>query len=111
MPEPSTKTPRVSSFENPAEFIRERREALLSMDEATIRAYAQKYGGKMPADPAVFWAGVHKARTALKDLPMNARHQSACWLRSKGMRPENEPDDPIYDPLLPPPGKESEARR
>lgn len=62
-------------------MIQERDAALLSLDEARIRAYFRKYNGvPMPRDPEIFWRSVHKARTALRSLPMEARSISKRWL-------------------------------
>jgi len=45
-----------------AEMVKDRDEALLSLDEKKIRAYAAKYGVTMPTGWHSFWGGVHKAR-------------------------------------------------
>jgi hypothetical protein len=68
------------------EYVRLRREALLSMDEAKIRRFmTENSGGIVPEDPSVFWIAVHKARTAAHDLPEAERLRSHQWLTSKGM--------------------------
>jgi hypothetical protein len=62
-------------------FKRDRREALLSLDKATIMAFMRKYGEPAQASSEeVFWAGVHKARTALPELPLQDRLVSKAWL-------------------------------
>lgn len=68
------------------QFIKERREALLGMDKDAILAYAQKWGLKnIPTDnDEVFWAAIHKARTALTDLPIEDRRKSKTWLTEHG---------------------------
>lgn len=72
------------------EFVRvmvaDRDEALGSLDEAKIRAYAAKYGeaASMSDDPLVFWGGVHFARTNIRTLPMEQRTLSKRWLRDHG---------------------------
>lgn len=66
-------------------FLAEREQALLSMDEQTIRAYFRKYNGDAgPPDAETFWRGIHKARTALGSLPMEARQESKRWLLARG---------------------------
>lgn len=67
------------------EFLADRHEAFLSLDEAVIRAYATKYGATLPTDPDVFWVAVHKARTALTSLPMAERSKSKAWLLERGL--------------------------
>jgi hypothetical protein len=64
-----------------AEFLRDRDEALRSLDEAKIRAYAKKYDceAEMPSHPLVFWAAVHKARLQLL-LTAEERRVSEQWL-------------------------------
>jgi hypothetical protein len=67
-----------------SQFLKERTEALLSMDRYKIVAYYKKYGGIVPKSEEVFWAGVHQARTALKDLPNSERIASEKWLQERG---------------------------
>lgn len=79
-----------------ATFLAEREQALLSLDEPTIRAYLQKYNGNAgPENPEVFWRGVHKARTALKSLPMEARSESKRWLLAHQSKPADDGEVPI----------------
>ena len=67
------------------QFLKDRSEALLSMDKHKIVAYYEKYGGIVAKSEVVFWAGVHKARTALKDLPKMERMASEKWLQDRGI--------------------------
>jgi hypothetical protein len=55
------------------QFVAERDSALLSLDEATIRAHMAKWNIRTPADPEMFWTGIHEARTACVNLPRDAR--------------------------------------
>lgn len=66
------------------EFLKERNAALLSLDEAQIRAYSFKCGAPLPSNPISFWAAVHKARTGIKTLPREARVLSHQWLKKHG---------------------------
>ena len=75
------------------EFLRDRREALLSLDLVKIIAYAEKYtvpglaesAALAEADPdGGFWVIVHKARTGARDLPAWAQETSRLWLRQRG---------------------------
>jgi hypothetical protein len=78
------------------QLLRARDAALLSMDERRIRAYFQKYNGNPgPADPETFWRGVHKARTALKTLPMEERTKSKRWLIEHGSEPMDDGEVPV----------------
>jgi hypothetical protein len=72
---------------NFAEFIRERNEALASLDEARIRAYARKYNSWVPDHPETFWRAVHKAITAIPELPLELRRKSKAWLEARGSQP------------------------
>jgi hypothetical protein len=74
-------------------FKRDRREALLSLDKAKIMAYLRKYGeDPRPSSDEVFWAGIHKARTALPELPVEARLASKAWLEAHGSKSEDDGD-------------------
>lgn len=73
-------------------ILKERKQALLSMDEKEIRAYAKKWGANLPDDAETFWAAVHKARTAAEDLPMAERAASKRWLHVKGFNSFDEGD-------------------
>lgn len=76
-------------------FLADRRKALLSLNKATIYAYLRKYGeDPRPSSDEVFWTGIHKARTAAKDLPMQARSDSKYWLALRGMQSLDDGDVP-----------------
>jgi hypothetical protein len=63
-----------------AAFLKERREMLLSLDVATCRAYARKWGGTIPTlDGTVLWS-MHMARTAAQAIPAIERKKSQYWL-------------------------------
>lgn len=66
------------------EFARERDAAFLSLDRAQIEAFAAKYGIALSRHDEVFWASVHKGRTAAKHLPTEARAESKRWLLERG---------------------------
>jgi hypothetical protein len=68
-----------------ARFKLEQKEALLSFDEAKIRAFTFKWNGtKGPIHPEAFWRGVHKAITAMTTLPLEVRQRSKAWLDAHG---------------------------
>lgn len=67
------------------EFIKERNEALLSLDKDKIMEYGKKYNVKFPKDEKIFWAGVHKAICNLYRIPSNCvseeQYKKSCeWL-------------------------------
>jgi hypothetical protein len=76
-----------------AVFVRERDEALASLDEKTIRAMCLKWGsGELPPDPERFWGTVHKAITAFKTLPIDFRRRSKAWLEERGFSSNDDGD-------------------
>lgn len=80
---------------NTQQFLKDRREALLSMDKEKLLAYAKKYEVKsIPSDDEIFWIGIHKARTACVDLPMEERSKSKQWLTNLGFRSLDDGDVP-----------------
>ena len=82
------------------EFLADRQQALLSMDEPTLRAYARKYDIHLPFDDS-FWTIVHKSRTGDTTLPMFERAASKQWLFAHGSSPLDDGDvfPPVNDPF------------
>ena len=72
-------------------FVKERNEALLTMDEKKLRNYIKKYSVHMPAKKIVFWAAIHKARLTVKEIPEAEKEISRQWLRENGFRAEYIP--------------------
>lgn len=73
---------------NMQKFIRERNEALLSLDEQKIRAYMKKYGVYFgPKNETVWWAGVHKAILGISSITPEQRERSEKWLIEHGFHP------------------------
>ena len=88
------------------QFVKDRREALLSFNEQTVRGYFLKYEGTPgPIDARVLWTAVHKAITACTDLPMEARSKSKKWLVNRGYSPADDGDVPMPTNLEIPPDK------
>ena len=54
------------------------------LDERIIREHSRKWSVRTPDDPKVFWISVHKARTACRALPREARLLSKQWLSDRG---------------------------
>lgn len=71
-----------------AKFVRERNEALLSLDREKIERFAKKYGVAMPSSDEAFWRGVHKAICNITNIPFEVRQKSADWLFEHGSTPE-----------------------
>lgn len=68
------------------QFVAERDHAFLSMDETTIRAHCRKWHIHTPDNPVAFWAGIHKARTAITSFPREVRLLSKKWLTARGLQ-------------------------
>jgi hypothetical protein len=80
------------------EFLLERKAALLSMDEATIRSFFKKWNHyDMSDNISIFWMSVHKARTADKSLPMFERAASKHWLNQRSL--ESMDDGDVLPPI------------
>lgn len=71
-----------------AQFVRDRDEALLSLDREKIERFAKKYGVQMPTSEEAFWRGVHKAICNITSVPFEVRQKSADWLFEHGSTPE-----------------------
>jgi len=69
-------------------FVKERNDALLSLDKKQILDYMKKYSiKKIPSEDIVFWAGVHKARIEVTDFSEDVKNQSRKWLSDNGFKP------------------------
>lgn len=67
-----------------SEFLKERDEALASLDLEKVRLYMARNGVPPVSDDAQLLLCVHKARTALKRLPLAMRQESKAWLTERG---------------------------
>ena len=63
-----------------SQIVKERDEAILSLNKEKIMSYMNKYGVKMPSNELVFWAGVHKAVLRIDSATKEQREKSAKWL-------------------------------
>lgn len=75
------------------DFVKERNEALLSLEKEKIIKYMDKYNIKYPEDEETFWAGVHKSICNLFLVPSNnitleQFDRSYNWLEKNGYSPE-----------------------
>ncbi len=68
------------------EFIKQRNEALLSLDKEKILAVSKASGPSVlpPEDEKVFWAGVHYARLGVVDFSEEVKQESRAWLKNNG---------------------------
>lgn len=73
-------------FKKPSisDFVKERNEALFSLDKKKIKCYAKKHQVVLPENELIFWAGVHKAIIAIESAPIDLKEQSAKWLIENG---------------------------
>ncbi len=72
-----------------AAFVRERDEALRSLDRERIEAYMEKYHANFrPSSDLVFWAAVHKARLGITGFTPQEKAFSSDWLEKHGFRAE-----------------------
>lgn len=73
-------------------FAEEFDTAFLSLEEKVIRAFIKKWDleDSLPADPLLFWAGVHRIRTMITSLPYEARLLSRNWLLAHGLEPHSD---------------------
>lgn len=70
------------------EFVKERDEALLSLNKQKILAYMKKYHiNYKPNSETVFWAGIHKAIIGINSATAEQKQKSHDWLISHGFKP------------------------
>ena len=67
-------------------FVKERNEALFSLDRKKIEAYLIKYGETEFTDTPdlLFWAGVYKAICGIKSAPPELVDKAHGWLTENG---------------------------
>ena len=68
------------------EAIKDRNEALLSLDKEKILAYYRKYDVPMPENEIIMWASVHKCILAIYDMPKDVKENSRAWLLRHGFQ-------------------------
>ena len=73
---------------NHKKFIKERDEALLSLDKEKITKFLRKCGTPVPENETVFWAGVHKAIIHLNSANPGQKLNSMIWLVNHGFHLE-----------------------
>lgn len=70
---------------NIEKFVRERNEALFSLDEKKIKDYAKKYGLSLPEHPIVFWGAVYKSIYNITNSPQELKQKAKDWLDEHNM--------------------------
>lgn len=68
------------------EFVKERNEALFSLDEKKIKAYMKKYCVPEPHNERIFWAMVYKAICNITDAPPEVKDKAKAWLKEHGFK-------------------------
>lgn len=68
-------------------FVKERNDALFSLDRKKIEAYLVKYGEAegVAAPDVLFWASVYKAICRIKEAPKDVRKEAILWLSDNGI--------------------------
>lgn len=70
------------------EFVKERDEALLSLDKERILKFTRKYGVQLPTTDKGFWGGVHKAILHLESATDEQKEYSKQWLLQNNFKLE-----------------------
>ncbi len=68
-------------------FIKERDEALLSLDKQKILTFCTKNMVPVPEDETVFWAGIHKSILHINSATKEQKKASFNWLLVHGFKP------------------------
>ena len=68
-----------------ANFVKERNEALFSLDRERIEAYLKRRGCDVPDNDIVFWAGVYKSICNITNAPEDLVRKAKEWLHTHGM--------------------------
>lgn len=69
-------------------FIKERNEALFSLNEKKIRKYCKKYGVTIPRNEEVFWRTIYKTVCNVEDTPQEVKERAMEWLKEHGSTPK-----------------------
>lgn len=70
------------------EQLKERDEAMLSLDKEKILEYCKKYDAPIPDDKIVFWSGVHYHILGINKATKEQRQNSKQWLTEHGFMSE-----------------------
>lgn len=78
---------RIPRMRDIQQWVKERNEALFSLDRARIEAFFGNDELDVPTDDIVFWAGVYKAICAITSAPPELTRKAKTWLLAHGMSP------------------------
>lgn len=67
-------------------FIKERNEALLSLDKQKILAYFDKYEIERIEGEELFWLTIHKSILGIEGITKEQRERSVKWLTDRGYK-------------------------
>lgn len=70
------------------EFVKDRNEALLSLDKDKILFFTKKYSMESPIEEPAFWGGVHKAILHINSATDEQKEISRQWLVENGFSTE-----------------------
>ena len=69
-------------------YIKERDEAMLSLDKNKILRFCRRWHICVPENETVFWSGVHKVIVNINSSTEEQKRKSLEWLKEHGFRPE-----------------------
>ena len=71
---------------NIEEFVKERNEAMFSLEKEKIVSYCKKYDVTIPENEQVFLAGVYKSILAIENSPEHLRQKAIEYLDGHGFK-------------------------
>jgi hypothetical protein len=71
---------------NMSNFVKERDEAILSLDKDKIISYMKKYDIPINSNDLVFWASMHKAIMVMRSASKEQKENSSKWLKANGFK-------------------------
>lgn len=69
-----------------AKYVKERDEALFSLDEKKIKKFCKKYRIAIPEKEEVFWAGVYRSILGIPYAPEELKVLARLWLDNHGYK-------------------------
>ena len=71
---------------NIKKFVKERNEAIFSLEKEKIVAYCKKYDIPIPENEQVFWVGVYKSILAIENSPEHLKQKAIERLDEHGFK-------------------------
>lgn len=68
-------------------YVKERNEAIFSLDREKIETFMRKHNINTPKDDMAFWAGIYKGICCIQNAPADLVVQARAWLLERGMYP------------------------